>query len=52
MHELAVIHSEETEKTTREVVNGSNFSGDENANIEEYLKNMTANAYNYTEDDY
>lgn len=49
---MAVIHSEETEKTTRDVVNGSGFSEDSNVNIEEYLKNMVDNAYAYTEDDY
>jgi hypothetical protein len=49
--ELAAIHSEETEKTTREVVNGSGFSEDGNANIEEYLENVANNSYGYTEDD-
>ncbi len=51
MQELATIHSEETEKTTREVVNGPNFSEDQNSNIEEYLENVAENPYTYTEDD-
>lgn len=51
MQELATIHSEETEKTTREVVNGSGFREDLNANIEEYLENVAENRYTYTEDD-
>ena len=48
---MAVIHDEEAEKTTRDVVNGANFREDENANIEEYLENVNENKYNYSEDD-
>jgi carbonic anhydrase/acetyltransferase-like protein (isoleucine patch superfamily) len=51
MHELAAIHSEETEKSTREVVNGSNYREDAGANLEEYMKNLSEYQYAYTEDD-
>jgi gamma-carbonic anhydrase len=51
MHELAAIHAEETEKTTREVVNGSNFREDAGANVDEYLKNLEHYPFAYTEED-
>ena len=51
MQDLAVIHDEEAEKTTREVVNGANFREDDTANIEEYLKDADFYQYNYTEND-
>lgn len=51
MQELAVIHSEETEKTTREVILGSGYAADENAGVDQYLENVASNPYTYTEDD-
>lgn len=51
MHDLAVIHSEETEKTTRDVVLGSGYAAEENSGVEEYLNSVGINDYNYTEDD-
>jgi len=51
MQDLAVIHDEETEKTTREVVNGANFREDSNVNMEEYLENVNEKSYGYTEED-
>lgn len=51
MQELAEIHNEETEKTTRQVINGANFSEDMNANLDEYLKDTAENSYAYSEED-
>jgi hypothetical protein len=51
MQELANIHSEETEKNSREVINGSAYRPDAGANVEEYLKNLENYPFNYTEDD-
>ena len=48
---MAVVHSEETEKSTREVVNGSGFREDANSNIEHYLENVSENRFGYSEDD-
>lgn len=36
-HDLAVIHEEEAEKSTRDVVNGPGFEEDGAVNMEEYL---------------
>ena len=51
MQELAEIHSEETERTTREVVCGSGFREDANVDMEAYLEDVSSNRYGYTEDD-
>ena len=44
------MHSEETEKTTREVINGEN-KYDMGANLDEYMENMQTYQFAYTEDD-
>lgn len=41
MVELASMHDEETEKSTREVLNGSNFSEDEAVDFDRYAENLT-----------
>jgi len=51
MVELASIHDEETEKTTRDVVNGSDFSEDANHDFAQYLENASDIKFNYTEED-
>lgn len=51
MTELAAIHDEETEKTTREVLNGKDFAEDAGVDFERYLENVAENSYNYTEED-
>ena len=37
MQDLAAIHEEETERTTRDVVNGGDFREDGHVNMDEYL---------------
>lgn len=51
MQDLAAIHEEEAEKSTRDVVNGANFQEDGHVNMDEYLDDVTNNKYGYSEDD-
>ena len=48
---MANIHSEETEKSMREVINGPGFTEDGNVNMEQYLENVSQENYAYSEDD-
>lgn len=51
MQELATIHSEETEKSSREVINGSGYKENANSNLEEYLQNLEYYPFAYSEED-
>ena len=50
MHELASIHNEQTEKSTRDVINGK-YNIDDGANIEQSMKDNIQYPYQYSEDD-
>lgn len=51
MQELATIHSEETEKSSREVINGSGYKENANSNLEEYLQNLEYYPFAYSDED-